>query len=219
VTILKAHRLKRSLSKDTLRGVSEDLPVRTIRDPKALRALAHRVRIRLLEALTLAGQATATELSQLVGESPANCSWHLRQLARYGFVEETGGGTGRQRPWRVVLEQHRWDESDPDAELRLAGQAASDVLFGREFEALREWLAAAHAEPPHWRSSAFVAQSAGWLTPDELEAVAKEIEPILLRYLHRVGDPASRPPGSRPVRFVMWGVPARPVPEPEGTPK
>lgn len=68
----------------------------------ALRALAHPVRQRLLRALAAAGTATATELAEQVGESPPNCSWHLRQLARYGFVTEAGGGPGRKRPWRLV---------------------------------------------------------------------------------------------------------------------
>lgn len=71
-------------------------------DLLALRALTHPVRQRLLRALSRAGRATATQLAGQIGESPANCSWHLRQLARYGFVTEAGGGAGRQRPWRIA---------------------------------------------------------------------------------------------------------------------
>ncbi len=70
-------------------------PVRRMRDANMLRALAHPARIRLLEELALAGPMTATELAARVGESAANCSWHLRQLAKYGYVEEAGGGAGR----------------------------------------------------------------------------------------------------------------------------
>jgi DNA-binding transcriptional ArsR family regulator len=73
-----------------------------VNDLLALRALTHPVRQRLLRTLAGAGRATATELAERVGESPANCSWHLRQLARYGFVTEAGGGAGRQRPWRIA---------------------------------------------------------------------------------------------------------------------
>jgi DNA-binding IclR family transcriptional regulator len=57
--------------------------------------------------------ATATQLAERVGESPANCSWHLRQLARYGFVEEAGGGTGREGPWRPVPGVCTWDATTP----------------------------------------------------------------------------------------------------------
>src|SRR6185437_9949446 len=69
-------------------------------DPKAMRALAHPLRWALLEALGHAGTLTATQASDMLGESPANCAFHLRTLARYGFVEEAGGGKGRERPWR-----------------------------------------------------------------------------------------------------------------------
>jgi predicted transcriptional regulator len=69
-------------------------------DPKAIRALAHPVRWALLDALDQAGTLTATQASEMLGESPANCAFHLRTLAKYGYVEEAGGGRGRERPWR-----------------------------------------------------------------------------------------------------------------------
>ena len=64
-------------------------------DPRAIRALAHPLRWALLEALGQAGTLTATQASEMLGESPANCAFHLRTLAKYGFVEEAGGGRGR----------------------------------------------------------------------------------------------------------------------------
>jgi predicted ArsR family transcriptional regulator len=182
----------------------------------ALRAVAHRVRIRLLEELSVIGPATATQLSERVGESPANCSWHLRQLARYGFVEEAGGGTGRQRPWKLVMQRHEWDEADEDPEVRLAGRAMSKVFFARQDEVLQDWLDAAYTEPAEWRDAAFVNQSATWLTAEELAQIDKEIRPILTRYFDRFSDPSRRPPGSRLVRFLLWGVPARGVETWEG---
>ena len=75
---------------------------RLVDDVRALRALAHPVRLALIEHLLIDGPLTATEASELVGESPSSCSFHLRQLAKYGFVEETGEGTGRRRPWRIT---------------------------------------------------------------------------------------------------------------------
>jgi DNA-binding transcriptional ArsR family regulator len=180
---------------------------RSLRDPRALRAVAHRVRIRLLEELSL-GAATATQLAERVGESPANCSWHLRQLARYGYVEEAGGGTGRQRPWKIVMPGHEWDEADEDPEVRLAGRALSKVFLARQDEVLQEWLDGAPTEPPGWREAAFVNQGAAWLTAEELAQIDKEVRPILTRYFDRFEDPARRPVGARLVRFLLWGVPA-----------
>ena len=88
---------------------------RELTDPRAMRAMAHPVRLSLLEALNHHGQLTATEAAEHVGESPSNCSFHLRQLAKYGFVEEAEGGTGRQRPWRVVHVGMRMTDVHEDA--------------------------------------------------------------------------------------------------------
>src|SRR5262249_61369493 len=83
-------------------GPSADttMEARKITDARAMRALAHPVRLALLEALVHAGTLTATQASELLGESPANCAFHLRTLAKYGYVVEAGGGRGRGRPGR-----------------------------------------------------------------------------------------------------------------------
>ena len=78
---------------------------RRLRDPRALTAVAHPVRMGIIELLTIEGAMTATELADRLDESPANCSWHLRKLAEHDFIEEAPGGTGRQRPWQMT--QHR----------------------------------------------------------------------------------------------------------------
>ena len=77
--------------------------VRQLTDSQTLRALTHPVRIALIEALLLGGAMTATEVGERISESATTCSFHLRQLAKYGFVEEAGGGKGRSRPWRPAL--------------------------------------------------------------------------------------------------------------------
>ena len=81
--------MERTPSKKVIKSVGE------------LKALSHPLRLDLLEAVTIHRQLTATQAAEIVGESPANCSWHLRQLAKYGFLEEVPGTTGRQRPWHV----------------------------------------------------------------------------------------------------------------------
>jgi hypothetical protein len=175
-----------------------------------LRAMAHPLRLRILDAVAFSGSATATQIAEQVGESPANCSWHLRQLARYGFVEEAGGGTGRQRPWRIVLQGHRWGHGDTEPELTRAGDAAHQVLLDLECQALREWLGSRRAEPPQWRDAGFLSQAMGWCTAAQLAEIGDAITELLARRLPSLTDPEARPPGSRPVRFIAWGVPARP---------
>src|SRR5215475_13569317 len=88
-----------------LARMEEAAPGRTVTrltDPKALRALAHPLRLQLVGQLRVHGQLTATQAGELLGESSASCSFHLRQLAKYGLVEEAGGGHGRERPWRAT---------------------------------------------------------------------------------------------------------------------
>ena len=60
--------------------------LREVRDAQTMRALAHPVKIALVEVLSLEGPLTATEAGERIGESPTTCSFHLRQLAKYGFV-------------------------------------------------------------------------------------------------------------------------------------
>src|SRR5207244_3338301 len=72
--------------------------VTRLTDPRALRAYAHPVRMALMGLLRTEGPLTATRAAELLGESSGTCSFHLRQLARYGLVEEAGGGTGREKP-------------------------------------------------------------------------------------------------------------------------
>jgi DNA-binding transcriptional ArsR family regulator len=181
-----------------------------VKDPRELRALAHPGRLRLLEELALLGPATATQLSERVGDSPANCSWHLRQLARYGYVEEAGGGRGRQRPWRVVPTVRRWGKSDAAAELDVVGDVVTDLLLEREVAAVREWQHRRRQDDPRWRDAATVSWSLAWLTVEELAAINDEITAVVTRHVDRV-DPSRRPEGARAVRLMAWGVPVGPV--------
>ena len=73
-----------------------------ITDARAMRALAHPLRVALLEAMRREREITATRAAELLDENPGNMSWHLQTLAKYGFVEETGKGRGRSRPWRLA---------------------------------------------------------------------------------------------------------------------
>ena len=92
-----------------------------------IRALAHPVRIALLEALVREGPLTATEAAELLADSPGNMSWHLQTLAKYGFVEEADGGVGRRRPWRRVAIGTEYEESGDDPELSIAATTLSEI--------------------------------------------------------------------------------------------
>src|SRR5207244_3922342 len=87
----------------------------TVSDPRAMRALAHPTRLALLDHLHTVDQATATECSEFVAESPSALSYHLRSLARWGFVEEGSGGAGRERPWRATVARIEFPDDAPEA--------------------------------------------------------------------------------------------------------
>src|SRR5258707_885606 len=86
-----------------------------ISDPKAIRALAHPLRLDLLQLLGSGGPATAAQCGRVLGVSQASCSVHLRQLAKYGFVEDAGPGRDRRErqgpgPHPPPIQVHRYDE-------------------------------------------------------------------------------------------------------------
>jgi DNA-binding transcriptional ArsR family regulator len=187
-----------------------ELRRRRITDTEALKALAHPVRMALLEALVTEGPLTASQAAELVGESPSNCSWHLRKLAEHGFVEEAPGGTGRNRPWRAVSDGFEWNDEDADPAARLAGEALTEALLDRELQRLRTARRRQADEPPQWREATALAQSQLWLTADEARAVSEALRELFLTHAERHHQPQLRPEGARLVSLVGWLVPSGP---------
>lgn len=185
-------------------------PARSIelQDPGALRALAHPRRLKLLGLLRREGPLTATQAAALVpGESSGSCSYHLRQLARYGLVEEAPGGTGRQRPWRATAMYTSWPGVAPTPELAEAAAEFELFVTERQFEALARWIVSRRAEPVEWQEAASFGDSLLYLTAAELAELRDALQRLADRYLERVSDRALRPEGSRPVTFLQIAVP------------
>jgi DNA-binding transcriptional ArsR family regulator len=173
-----------------------------------MRAVAHPVRLGIMEQLAVHGPMTATELADRLDDTPSNCSWHLRKLAEHGFVEEAEGGTGRQRPWQVVTRGLRWGEGDESPELARAGEALSQLLIEREVARLARSRASRHHETPPWQEASTVTQSMQWLTADELGEVNLAVRDLLISKVDRFEHPERRPEGARLCAFLAWGVPA-----------
>ncbi|HEY0645428.1 MAG TPA: helix-turn-helix domain-containing protein [Nocardioides sp.] len=177
---------------------------RRLRDPRALAAIAHPVRMGIVELLSVEGPMTATELADRLDETPANCSWHLRKLAEHDFIEEAEGGKGRQRPWQMKHLGMSWAEGDDlsHEELR-AGQALSRMLLERWVD---RFLTASETEAsPDWRDSAGLTQHVAWLTPDELADVTSRLQEVAATYADRL-ETGVRPEGSRLCEIVAWGA-------------
>ena len=177
---------------------------RRLRDPRALAAVAHPVRMGIIELLSVQGPMTATELADRLDETPANCSWHLRKLAEHDFIEEAAGGTGRQRPWQMRQIGMSWAEDDDLGrdELR-AGQALSRMLLERWVD---RFLGASERETdPGWRDSAGLTQHVAWLTARGARRPDRPAGRGPGTYDDRLGT-GERPEGARLCEIVAWGA-------------
>jgi DNA-binding transcriptional ArsR family regulator len=197
---------------------SDGLTYRRLRDPRELAALAHPVRLGIMELLTVSGPLTATELADRLDETPANCSWHLRKLAEHHFVEEAGGGIGRKRPWQVRSVGLAWDDVDASPSQLRAGRALEQMLLERQVTRFHAARAQLHDDgEDDWAEASTSTEHASWLTVDELDALNSELRSVLERYADRLTDPTKRPAGSRLCEFVAWGAPLL-LPGVEATP-
>ncbi|WP_430866802.1 ArsR/SmtB family transcription factor [Demequina aurantiaca] len=175
--------------------------VREISDSRELRALAHPVRFALLDLLS-EGPLTASQCGAELGESPANCSYHLRQLAKYGHVHAAEGGRGRERPWRIRDEGISWDPHSP------AGEAASAVLGDAvdryRFDAWRRYRLKQADEPREWRDTALSTDAVSWMTAGELAQFTQDLYDLFAPFRTRRDDPSARPSDARVVRFFAY---------------
>jgi DNA-binding transcriptional ArsR family regulator len=184
----------------------------TLTDPRALRAMAHPTRLELIGLLRRGGPLTATQAAERIGGSPASCSFHLRQLAKYGLVEEAGGGRGRERPWRATAISTEWPVLAESEETRAAGEMLTRVVVERYFESTVEWLERQPAEPPEWAEAALFGDAQVEMTVEEMREVEARIRELLEPYLKRLDDRSPPVPGSRPVSIIAL---AFPLAEPE----
>jgi DNA-binding transcriptional ArsR family regulator len=181
-------------------------PKRELTDAKTMRALAHPVRLALLDAIRAEGEVTASRAAELLGDSPGNMSWHLQTLAKYGFVEEAGTGKGRSRPWRLVSASLSFNSADaPDPETQAAGDALESMILNHGFEQFEQWRRL-RERYPEWGSRSFLFNNVMYLTPEELGELSDELKKLLDSFeaRHPVGD---RPAEARPVKYFSLGHP------------
>jgi len=191
-------------------------PPRKLTDARTLRALAHPARIALYEELAYGGAMTATELGKRIGETPTACSFHLRQLAKYGFVEEAGGGKGRNRPWRLTSFGWNVPAAAHDPETQIAGDAVLRLSRERAFARYQRWQQSKAGYPRQWLEAAADSDYLTYVTPEELQQLKHELHAVLERFWERLADPAKRPPGVLPVETLLLSYPIEPPPGDSG---
>jgi hypothetical protein len=183
--------------------------VSELTDPRAMRAITHPVRLALLEALGLEGQLTATTAAEVIGESPTTCSFHFRQLAKYGFVEQAARGPGRTRSWRLTVVGMRFTDVHENPEATLVARALDRALRQRSIECLERFYESRASYPRRWQQVTGASEFMLHVSPEELRALDEEITGILQRYRPRIADPELRPADSRPIEVLLFAYPVR----------
>jgi hypothetical protein len=177
-------------------------------DPKALRALAHPLRWKLIDLIGSETTATATRCAEVLGESVASCSYHLGMLAKYGYIEQVPERDGREKPWRLTSPKQDLRPPGLDVEGELAAEAAFEVFLDHETERTKGRFRRAGTEPKPWQPTASGVTT--YLTEDEFVAVKQQLADILEQFAARAGDASQRPDGGREVRLFFAASAAPP---------
>ncbi|MFC8178121.1 ArsR/SmtB family transcription factor [Rhodococcus sp. NPDC057297] len=190
---------------------------RPVSEVSQLKALTHPLRVRILYALRAEGKATASRLGQLVDESPASVSYHLRKLSDGGFVVEAAGAgsDGRERWWTVPPEGFSWTPTDfaDTPEGAAASRAAKQVLVDNQFFRQREYDASAKSWGDVWNHAALSCDFVMKLTAAETEAMMKEVQSVFNRWRVHSDERTDAVPSPADTEHVMvfaHGFPYRP---------
>jgi len=215
--------LREALSQDYYRNMSCDSSLandgdaarrhpgkRELSDPQTMRALTHPVRLALLEALNLEGQLTATQAGELIGEPPNTCSFHFRQLAKYGFVEEAGPAPGRARPWRLTESRMHYTDLHEDPDTAVAARQLDRMLRERYLDRLAAFYETRSGYPQAWQETTGGSQALLHVTPAELRSIDEQMMAVIEPYLDRNIDLSRRPAESLPVEVLLFAYPVRP---------
>lgn len=169
----------------------EELNIHAL-DARSLRGLAHPLRMRLLAALRRGGPATASRLAQKLGESSGATSYHLRQLAAYGFVEDAPEhGKGRERWWRAVHQAVRFDEAlfqDPDPTVRGAAALFLHEIATLHAQELSTFIGTAHDWPEAWHNASDVSDWTLRLTPELARELSTKMHELIESYRARAPE-------------------------------
>lgn len=194
-----------------------------VTDPDRIRALAHPVRMDLIQYLDDVGEATATQCAAHLGETVANCSFHLRTLAKAGFIEPAPA-RGREKPWRMSADDRTMSFERGNPASRLAVTELAGLAMLREVDRVRTFMQQIDEPPPEWADTFSVLQSSFWATAEEMAQLVRDAAALTDRFAGRK-DPARRPEGARHGRLFATINPddfpaadtEQPTPDPEGT--
>ncbi|MEV0596686.1 ArsR/SmtB family transcription factor [Nonomuraea cavernae] len=171
----------------------------SLSDPKAMRALAHPARLAILNKLNVGGSATATEVAEIAGITPSAASYHLRMLAKYGFVEDAPArGDGRERLWKATDKPLMIGMlPDDQPEVREAKDLLIQAVRREAEEEVRRALSGYDREPKEWRDVIRFNRTLLRVDAAEMARLNEEIEKLLQPYIARYRSEEAAPSGAR----------------------
>lgn len=178
-------------------------------DPKAMRALAHPARLEMINRLLVEGTATATRLAEVVGVTPSAASYHLRMLAKYGFVEDApASDDGRERVWRSAGGGISiGTEPGEPMEVRAAKDLLIDALWKDAGDEARRAVRALEDEPEEWREATVLSRTMLLLTAQEMEELGNQIDKLVSVYRASDRDKSQLPEGARVAEAQVYLFP------------
>jgi DNA-binding transcriptional ArsR family regulator len=174
---------------------------RTLDEPEAMRVLAHPVRLELLTYLMSNGPATASRCARAVGDTPSNCSYHLRALAKVGLVTADESTDARERPWRALVTGFGIDpDGSGDDERTIA-----TLMLQRDQRLTREFLARRDRVAKPWREVAGLSTYTLNLTAEELRVLGERLDALIRPFIAATRDDA--PPDAEQVHLGLHAFP------------
>jgi DNA-binding transcriptional ArsR family regulator len=180
--------------------------VKKLDDPRTLRALAHPLRLRLLGALRSDGPATVTTLASAVDEAIPLVSYHLRQLAEHGFIEQAPdlAKDRRETWWKASHDFTSWSMTDfLDTPERLDAVAVLQrEIFRRHVARIEQFYEHAHNWDEEWLAASEMSDVRLTLTPAELKQMTSEMWEVIERWRRR--EPS---PGAGSADVILYAFP------------
>ncbi|WP_329623207.1 winged helix-turn-helix domain-containing protein [Streptomyces sp. NBC_01255] len=177
-------------------------------DPRSLRGLAHPLRIQLLRALRRYGPATASQLAERLGESSGATSYHLRQLATVGFVEDDPTrGKGRERWWKAAQQGTALDETlhkNPDPEVQGAIEVLLFEVATTHTQEMNTYLGTRHDWDETWHSASDMSDFTLRLPAAKLRELNEKLHELIDTYRDTADADA---PGAERVRLHLHAFP------------
>ena len=182
-------------------------------DAKGLRALSHPVRGRLVGLLRRHGPATATQLAERLGLNSGATSYHLRQLAAAGLIEDDAErGNARERWWRSVYQAQSFNGGELLRQEPEVAVGYLQAVANAYASAVQQTLNGFETMPETWRELVDLSDWPLLLTPEEAGELRQELGSVLGRYRRADTEAAADAPGGAERLVVITQL----LPEPGG---